>query len=530
MPSVVEWLRSLGPMRLMAMLMGMATVVGIGMAMMGFFSKPEMSLLYGEVDHKDAAKIIAKLESMSIPFEFNDHGGVFMVPRDQVSRLRVTMASEGLPSGGSIGYEIFDKVDSFGTTTFVQDINLIRALEGELSRTIQAIDYVNNAKVHLVLPKRNLFSRDFQQPSASIFLKMKGSFRLGRGQVSAVQHLVAAAVPGLSPQNISIVDANGTLLARGGSDQGEQMLALDESRVNYEMRLGRTVESLLERSLGVGRVRAEVSAEMDYDRQTENTETFDPESQVVRSTQSTQEGQDSSEKTDSNQPVTVESSVKQDDATPGKGTQQKSSKTEEVVNYEISRVTRQRVKEGGQLKRLSVAVLVDGTYKVEGEKRTYMPRSAQEIEMIVKLVKSAIGFKGDRGDTVEVINMAFDRENIDEKSVSAGVLGLDKSDILKLAQVTALGIIGVLIMLFVVRPMIQKTNRPKDLAVSSQSNGAEAAQSGEVSLDREGVSKEESARQQASQGDSRVATELVRHVADSSPKIMATIVREWIGK
>ena len=219
------------------------------------------------------------------------------LPQDRVARLRLTMAEEGLPSGGSIGYEIFDRSEGLGTTNFVQSINHLRALEGELARTIRSIGTVRNARVHLVLPKRELFTRDRMEPTASIVIAMLGNNRLDGQKVQAIQHLVAAAVPGLKPNMISIVDNNGSLLARGTVEGDLQQTAstADEMRISYETRMARKVEELLERSVGVGNVRVQISADIDFDRVTENAEIFDPDGQVARSTQTIEEENGSSD-------------------------------------------------------------------------------------------------------------------------------------------------------------------------------------------------------------------------------------------
>src|SRR5437868_3973247 len=294
---------------------------------------------------------------MNMPYQLRGDGAQILVPADQVAKLRVTMAETGLPHGGSVGYELFDKSEALGTSNFVQTVNHLRALEGELARTIGSIGAVQGARVHLVLPKRELFSRERQDPSASIVLKTRGGERLAKSQVAAIQHLVAAAVPGLLPSRISIVDSEGNLLARGvddGKGQGGGGNA-EEMQVSTENRLSRSVEEMLERSLGPGKVRAEVHAEMDFDRVTTNSESYDPSGQVVRSTQTTTDQSDSSDSGE--QPVTVANNLPETQANKSiSGGRSKNGHNEETVNYEISKSVKSHVREGGTIKRLSVAV------------------------------------------------------------------------------------------------------------------------------------------------------------------------------
>jgi flagellar M-ring protein FliF len=286
-----ETFRNLGPARLGAMVLVLAGIVAFFIFLTTRLANPNMALLYSELDGQDSAQIVARLEQRNLPYRVSADGSQVFVPADQVGSLRVAMAEDGLPSGGSVGYEIFDRSEGLGTTNFVQNINHLRALEGELARTIRSIGQVKAVRVHLVLARRELFSRNQQEPSASIVLTMNGNRRLNPNQIQAVQNLVAAAVPNLQPNLVSIVDNQGTLLARPGD--ADDLLAggttAEEMRHGYESRMARTIEDLIERSVGAGNVRAEISAEMDFDRITENAEIYDPDGQVLRSSQTVEE-------------------------------------------------------------------------------------------------------------------------------------------------------------------------------------------------------------------------------------------------
>ena len=239
------------------------------------------------LDPSDSGQIVQRLEAQGVPFELRGDGAQIYAPADQVARLRLSLASEGIPAGGSIGYEIFDRADALGTTNFVQQINQIRALEGERARTIRSIRQVRSARVHLVMPKRELFSTDRAEPTASVVLQLQGS--LDKGQVSAVQHLVASAVPGMSSKNVSVIDNNGELLARGHDEGGFDTASSEDMRRSYEAQLSQAIEELLSQTLGAGKVRAEVTADIDFNQVTTNREDFNPDGQVVRSTNSIEE-------------------------------------------------------------------------------------------------------------------------------------------------------------------------------------------------------------------------------------------------
>ena len=491
---MLETLRSLGVMRLLIMTLVAAGFIAFFIYIVTRLTAPGMTLLFGDLDTADSGQIVAKLENMGVPYELRGNGNQILVPSDQVLRLRLSVAQEGLPSGGSMGYELFDRSESLGTSNFVLNIHRLRALEGEIARTIGSLSTVRAARVHLVLPKRELFSRDRQEPSASILLQMNGGYRLTKSEVFAIQHLVAAAVPKLRPSQISILDGQGTLLAAG---KGDDMTAVGSSiggedlAAAYEARLGSRIEKMLERTVGAGRVRAEVKADMDFDRITTTSETFDPDGQVVRSTQTVEENATTGD-SELSSPVTVASNLPASapGAQPKAGTKSstESTRTEETVNFEISKTTKTHVREAGIVNRLSVAVLIDGTYSdgEEGE-RIYKPRSAEELAQLTKLVRSAIGFDAKRGDTVELINMRFAKgeEVIDEPA--RPLFGLGKNDYIKLAELVILGVVSILVILLVVRPMVRRVLDALPEAIASgksllNESVAAAAASGKTAL------------------------------------------------
>ena len=479
MNGILATLRGLGPARL-GLMGAVAAALLAGLVMLtSRLATPPMALLYGDLDLDDSGRIVAKLEQMKVPFELRGNGAQVYVPEDQALRLRLSMAEEGIPAGGSLGYELFDRTDSLGATSFVQNLNHLRAREGELARTIRTIDRVQLARVHLVMPKRELFARDQRPASASIILKMRGSSRLSPGQVQAIQHLVAAAVPDLDPGRVSIVDDRGSLLSRAADGEGAVAANLAERRSAFETRIKSAVERLLEQSVGSGAVRAEVSAELNFDRVTTNQETYDPDSQVARSTQ-TREETSASTDADGEQTVTVANNLPEAKAEQeqGRTSSSKSNVTEETVNYEISKIVKTQVHEAGTVKRLSIAVLVDGTYVVGADgKKTYQPREQAELDKLGALVKSAIGFDEKRGDQVEIVNMQFARADEELPAAEAeGLFGLDKNDFMRIGEVAAFVLVAILAMLLVLRPMLTRRGGVAMAGAAALPAGAAPAQ------------------------------------------------------
>jgi flagellar M-ring protein FliF len=457
--SFLQTLRQLGPARLAAMLAISAALLAFFIYLTSRITTPDMALLYADLEIQDSGRIASRLDTMKVSYEVSLDGSMISVPAEQVARLRVAMAEEGLPSGGSIGYEIFDRSEGIGTTNFVQNINHLRALEGELARTIRSIGQIKQARVHLVLPQRQLFSRETQEPSASIVLMTNGMVPIGSSQVLAIRHLVAAAVPGLRPQMVSVIDDRGTLLARGGEDDSEtSATSAEEMRVAYENRLVHTIEDLLARSLGPGNVRAQVAAELNFDRVTESSEVFDPDGQVVRSTQIIEENNNESDKDPAG--IIVANNLTDAGATgldePG-GSSSQASRSEESVSYEISRTTRTHVREAGMVRRLTVAVMVNGT-NIPGAEGSlqYAPRSEAEMAQIATLVRSAVGIDEARGDRLDVVNLPFTEFDAGFSAEESGLAGFAMQDALRLFEVLVLGLLALVIVLFVVRPLLAR--------------------------------------------------------------------------
>jgi len=465
---LVEFIKTLGATRVMAMAAVTAALIGFfGFIILRVTAVP-MTPLFTDLTFEDSAAIVRDLERQAIPYQVRNDGAIIMVPKDAVTRLRMKLAESGLPKGGGVGYEIFDKSDSLGATSFVQNINHLRALEGELARTIRSIDRVVAARVHLVLPERPLFSRERQEPSASIVLKLRGG--LEAQQVRAIRHLAASAVNGLKPTRVSVVDESGRLLADGADDEaGSLGSGADERKVAYERRLREQIDNIVSSVVGPGRARVQLTADFDFNRITQTTDKFDPEGRVVRSSQTREETLASTEARDGQ--VTVGNELpgagqnRQGAGAGGADNANKSDnrKSEEIVNYEISRTTKTEVIEGGRVNRVSVAVLVDGTYtKNDRGESIYTPREKEELDRIAALVRSAIGFDQKRGDQVEVVNLRFAEtpQNLINEPKGWMDLQFTKEDIMRGIELAVMSLLGLIVLFFVVRPLVRKIITP----------------------------------------------------------------------
>jgi flagellar M-ring protein FliF len=466
---LLDGLKLLGPARLVAL--GVAALGMLGMfavlALRG--GSEQMALLYGDLDLRDSAQVVDMLKAQHAGFRLQANGAQILVPADQVAQLRLALAKDGLPSGGSIGYEIFDRSDGIAATEFQQKINETRALEGELARTIRAMHGVRAARVLLVLPRREPFARERQDAQASVMLTMAGAARLDREGVQAILNLVAAAVPGLRTQNIAVVDSRGEMLARAGqpTDLASQSLSTEELRRSTELRLSRAVEEMLERSLGPGRVRAEAAVRMNFDRVNETQERFDPDGQVTRSTQTVNS---SSRTTEPNATVSVQNNLPNANAANPSGAGSQEGRQEETTNYEISKTVRTLIREQPQIDRISLAVMVDGvTGPATDGKPGWQPRPSEELTRIEALVKSAIGYDEKRGDHVEVVSMRFAADGADPAAAPATLFGLpmEHADLVRLAETAVIGLIALIALLLVLRPTVARlTALPESMALA----------------------------------------------------------------
>lgn len=535
MQSLVAFLKGLGAGRLMAMIAVTTALIGFFAFVIMRVTTPQMTTLFTDLSYEDSSSIIKDLERQAIPFELRNEGAVIMVPKDKVTRLRMKLAESNLPKGGGVGYEIFDKSDALGTTSFVQNINHLRALEGELARTIRAIDRIQAARVHLVLPERPLFAREAPEPSASIVVRVRGS--LEPQQIRAIRHVVASAVNGLKPQRVSIVDEAGRLLADGASKDPEIAVG-DERRTAFEKRIRNEVEAIVSSVVGQGRARVQLTADFDYNKVTQTSDKFDPEGRVLRSSQTREE---SSLTAENNGQVTVNNELPGNQAnTSTPAARDQSKKSEETNNYEISRTTKTEVTEAGRVNRISVAVLVDGAYtKNEKGEMVYQDRSKEELDRIATLVRSAIGFDQKRGDQVEVVNLRFAEAPtvppVVEPTGLLGMLQFTKDDVMYVIELGVMMLLGLVVLFMVIRPLVKRILASEVVPALAEPAFALTDGSAEQGSGQAMIPGPSGAAQliDVAQVQGQVHAQAVHRVgelAERNPNETASIVRQWLSE
>ncbi|MDD2851647.1 MAG: flagellar basal-body MS-ring/collar protein FliF [Desulfuromonadaceae bacterium] len=427
--------------------------------------------LFTNLTSEDAGEIVKKLKDAKTPYQITADGKGVLVPSDKVYELRLTLASEGLPQGGGVGFEIFDRKMNFGVTEFAQKLNYQRALQGELSRTISQLVGVEQARVHLVIPEKSLFRNNERPATASIVLKMKSNRALNDSEVQGVVHLVAASIEGMDPENVTILDNRGKILSKGGSSDPTSRMtsAMQETQRAYEKNVEERIQSLLDRIVGGGKSVARVTATFDFKQVERLEEKFDPESIAVRSEQRTEE---KGSTTTSNQQVPgVQTNLGRTGNAAG-GTSGGGSKNDETLNYEVSRSTAKIIEPVGALSKISVAVLVDGKYEApaavkEGQpaKSKYAPRSPDELQKIETLVKSAVGFNAERGDQLSLQNIPF--QDTEEVGTAETAKWWTSPFMMSLAKNLMIGIGFLVLVMFVIRPLLASLRLAKRPAIES---------------------------------------------------------------
>jgi len=429
--------------------------------------------LFGNLDPQDAGAIVARLKEQKVPYRIGADGRTVMVPAESIHEVRMQLASEGLPQGSGVGFEVFDNT-KLGMSEFSQNVNYQRALQGELARTIARIGEVESCRVHLVMAEKTLFVSDEQPASASVAVKLKSGRRLSQEQINGIVHLVSSSVPRLSPDQVTVVDNTGKLLAgpKGKTSMGTGGLNLDqlEYQAQVEKSLESRVKSMLEQALGDGKAIVRLACSLDFQRQEKTEEHYLPDNRVIRSEQSLNEASRNTDLIPQGVPGMRSNSpgpdlMQNQTSGPGSASFEKQDRT---VNYEIGKITSRILEPVGKVTRVSVAVLVDGTYKAAAAKsgrteREFVPRSAEEMQKIEALVKRAVNFDPDRGDSVEVVNIPFEASEwskADEASSPGGWLALleQASPYLKHGFI---GLFLLLTFLVFVRPLVRwLTERP----------------------------------------------------------------------
>ena len=468
MVNIVETIKEWPTSRKVMLLGALVAIIASMVLLFAWMQQPDYRLLYTNLSEADSGIIIQKLKDMKVLYKV-EAGGV-MVPADRVYDLRLQLAAQGIPQGSGVGFEIFDKTD-FQTTDFVQKLNYRRALEGELARTINSIKEVEKSRVHLAMPEKSVFMRDKEKVSASVVLKLKSGRSLSAQQVQGIVHIVSSSVEGLNSRDVTVVNDGGEMLTRVMDDK----IGLSSSQMEYRRKSEAVYEQMitdiLEPVVGKGKVRARVSAVLDFSQSEKTEESYNPDEQVARSEQSL------SEKSNSSAPGGIPGTAsnlpgKGPAAGGGKTTQ--SEKLSKTTNYEISKTTNHIIGQYGELKKLTAAVIVDGIYveketavdaaaakgaavaadkgKTAAAELAYKPRSDEDIKRYDDLVKKAVGYTLKRGDEVTVVNMQFEagpKEEIPEirRDILKEVLGALKS-------VSPL-LVALMFFLFFVRPLIK---------------------------------------------------------------------------
>jgi len=447
----VGMLQRFGIGRLAAILGVAAGLAAVLAAVFMNLGQPK-SLLYSNLDLKEAGSITAALDQAGVKYEVKGDGSTIMVARDAVASTRLMLSSKGLPTAGSVGYEIFDEGNALGQTDFVQQLNRQRALEGELSRTILSLDGITSARVHLVLPKRQIFEEEAEQPSASVTIGVGGREPTAE-QVRAMQNLVAGAVPNMRPDRVTVVDQHAKTLSGGETGMAAEA---DSRKSEVEQRIAKQVKTMVEGVVGAGKARVNVTADLDLARVTTQEERFDPDGQVIRSESTTEENARENDQSGSGQ-ASVAANIPGGPAGEANATTNTSGRADSTTNYEISKTVTTKVEEPGTVKRLSVAVAVDGATApgTGGKPGAYTPRSAEEMQRIEQLVRTAVGYNQERGDQVSVINVKFPTVDSGEGVVASNpLMGFDKNDIMRAVELGVLALVGILMIFFVARPLL----------------------------------------------------------------------------
>ena len=494
---------------------------------------PDYRVLYSNLSDRDGGAIIESLQQMNIPYKFAEGGGALLVASEQVYEARLKLASQGLPKGGNVGFELMEN-QRFGITQFAEQVNYQRALEGELARSVQSIGAVAAARVHLAIPKPSVFVKEQQKPSASVVLNLQGGRMLDSAQVSAVVHLISSSVPELSAKNVTVVDQNGTLLSanHGGTNSD----GLDANQLKYVQQVEQSyikrIEALLIPLLGANNVRAQVTANIDFSRIEQTAEIYkpnqNPAESVIRSQQSSEAMNGSGLSAGgipgalTNQPpVPATAPIVTATGAPGAATADNASlsnlQKDSTVNYEVDRTIRHTVLPVGSIKRLSVAVVVNGNRKVTNAKgkSSDKPLSDAEKEQINNLVKDVVGFDQDRGDSLNVQVAAF----TEDKEIVKELPFWKQPDMIELGKDLLKYLVIAAVIFFVVFRIIKPAFQTL-LTLPSSTGGFTANQEGEARPEATYTPAAPSYEQ---------SLQTARQIAQQEPKIVASVVKEWVG-
>ena len=448
--------------KIMLALLVAATISGF-IGMMLWAGKPDYHTLYTDLSLEDAGAIVEKLKEQKVPFQISANGTSVRIPREQVYETRLALASEGLPQSNAAGFELFDNA-KLGMTEFVQNINYQRALQGELARTINRFTEVENSRVHIVMETKSLFVDQEKPATASVILKLRPGKWLTQDQIQGIVHLVATSVPGLKTENITVVDNLGKMLAGFKEDSGFRKATSDQ--LEYQKRVEETLEkrinTMLEKTLGPNKAVTRVSCSMDFNRQEMTEERYNPENRVVRSEQLLSENATGSGTIPMGVPGVASNLESQGTTEQQPASNRSFQKQDRTVNYEIGKLTSHTVKPIGEITKVSVAVVVDGSVQTVANKEgqpeeQYVPRSPEEMEKLESIVKRAVNFDAQRGDEIEVVNIPFNtqKDSLETEETFSDSWRDTIKNYSALIKYAFIGIFLIFTFLFVVRPLVR---------------------------------------------------------------------------
>lgn len=552
LPKTLPWLEQLRANPRLPLMIGASAAVAAVAALWLWSRAPDYGVLYSNLSDRDGGAIIASLQQMNIPYKFAEGGGALLVAANKVPEARLRLASQGLPKGGTVGFELMDS-QKFGTSQFAEQVNYQRALEGELARSINSISAVESARVHLALPKPSLFVRDQKKPSASVVLTLHRGRTIDEGQISAIVHLISSSVPELSAKSITVVDQAGNLLS--AANAGTRGLDVSQLKYAQEIEQGyiRRIEAILQPIVGSGNVHAQVAADIDFSIVENTDEKYrpnqEPGSAAVRSQQSSESGQQGGNPAGgvpgalSNQPPSdpvapivnpaqagkpgapVAGQLKMSTELSAGGTLARSTgassntRKDVTTNYEVDRSIRHVQQGAGGIKRLSVAVVVNyrGATGAQG-KRAAQALTAAELEQIKNLARQAMGFSAERGDSLNVVNSPFASDASDTPELPVWRQP-DNIEIAKAGgKYLLLGILALYLWFTVLRPLLRKHLHPVP---------AQAAAPGQ----EEAPSADAVAQSQERQAERHLENiRYAQETAAKEPRAVAMLIKHWMGE
>lgn len=530
--NVMDLTRSPGGRRIM-LLLGAAATVALMAAVWMWGSQPEYRVLFSNFSDRDGGAIVAELEKMGVPYKYAEGGGAVLVPADKVHDARLKLASQGLPKGGNVGFELMEN-QKLGASQFVEQINFQRAMEGELARSIESVSAVQAARVHLAFPKSSIFVSEQKTPTASVVLNLHPGRTLDPQQVSAIVHLVASSVPELSTKSVTVIDQNGNLLSEMGRPTSPT--GLDATQIKYVQELqqsvARRIESIISPIVGPGNVRAEATADVDFSRSEQAVESYKPnqtpDAMTIRSQQTSESLNGAATAGGvpgalSNQPPAPATAPinpqpqAQASAPAAPATPPATTRKDATVNYEVDKTIQYVQQSMGGLKRLTVAVVVNHRKSADKDGKVAMkPLGEAEMTQITNLVKEAMGFNAERGDSVNVVNTPFASPEVEQipetplwKQPATLQMGKDAGRYL------LIGLALLLIYLRVLKPMMKKISElpspaPRAQAALPQGADTMALAQGQRSY-QDNLSR-------------------AQKLANEDPRVVANIVKTWVDK